>query len=220
MIVGNGLIANAFLNYKNDDNIIIFASGVSNSSDASDLDFKREVNLLKKYISIPNKKLVYFSTCSVFDESVNKTPYVLHKINIETLIATMHTNYLIFRLPIVIGKTNNPNTFFNNIKNKILNRELILVFKNASRYLIDVDDLTKFLPKIIDDQSNKIINVCFNNKLLVDQIINLMSDSMSINTSKVYIEFGSKYDVDNSIFMKDISIDDNYTNRIIKKYLQ
>ena len=35
MVIGNGMIANRFMSYKNDEDIIIFASGVSNSKDTS-----------------------------------------------------------------------------------------------------------------------------------------------------------------------------------------
>ena len=41
MVIGNGLIANQFKSYNNDENILIFASGVSNSSEVNDIEFIR-----------------------------------------------------------------------------------------------------------------------------------------------------------------------------------
>ena len=61
MVIGNGLIASAFERYKNNDDIIIFASGVSNSQETSELAFNREINLMKRYLNL-DKKLIYFST--------------------------------------------------------------------------------------------------------------------------------------------------------------
>ena len=46
MVVGTGLLAKAFLEYENDDNIIVFASGVSNSKEISREEFDREKLLL------------------------------------------------------------------------------------------------------------------------------------------------------------------------------
>ena len=39
MVIGNGMIANAFKQYENDDEVIIFASGVSNSKENNDSEF-------------------------------------------------------------------------------------------------------------------------------------------------------------------------------------
>ena len=120
MVIGNGLIANAFNQYKNNDDVIIFASGVSNSSNNKIEEFEREINLLNEYL-ISDKKLIYFSTCSITDNS-KKSDYINHKIFMENFIKSNHNNYIIFRLPIVVGKCNNKNTFFNNIRDKILNK--------------------------------------------------------------------------------------------------
>lgn len=225
MIVGNGLLANSFSRYKDDDSIIIFASGVSNSSDCSYIDFRRETNLLEKYLHLEGKKLVYFSTCSVYDDSINKNPYVLHKINVENIIRNAHPNYLIFRLPIVVGNSSNNNTFFNNIKNKIVSNESINVFKNATRYLMDVDDISNILPHIIDTDVNKTMNICFDNKMLVTDIINTMGQILSKDVNTVYIDSGKNYNIDNSEFKK-VLVSNNllpskeYTVNLIKKYLK
>ena len=43
MVVGNGMIANRFINYKNDEDTIIFASGVSNSKDTVEEQFSKRI---------------------------------------------------------------------------------------------------------------------------------------------------------------------------------
>ena len=57
MIVGNGLIASSFIKHDNDD-VIIFASGVSNSLETNQDKFDREIDLLKSYMNIRDKKLI------------------------------------------------------------------------------------------------------------------------------------------------------------------
>jgi hypothetical protein len=91
MIVGNGLIANAFDEYKDNDDIIIFSSGVSKSSEILESEFERERLLILKYLSY-NKRFIYFSTCSISDNS-KVTPYIRHKIDMENIIINNHKKY-------------------------------------------------------------------------------------------------------------------------------
>jgi len=65
MIIGSGILANAVKLYDKED-VVFFASGVSNSLEKAPAEFEREISLLKSVISQnPDKKLIYFST-SVF----------------------------------------------------------------------------------------------------------------------------------------------------------
>jgi len=226
MIVGNGMLANAFNQYINDDKIIIFASGVSNSKEQNDKEFEREFELLKSF-SVTHKKLVYFSTCSIFDESLLASKYIKHKIKTETFIEKSFKNYLILRLPNVVGKTNNANTSFNYFKNKILKGERLELQENATRYFIDIDDLAAILPYIISDEKefNKSINICFNNKINVINLVLLLESFLETRIDKSPIEGGKDYNVDNLYFMnivgdKKIKINKEYNNNLIKKYLK
>ena len=93
MVIGNGLMAKSFSDYNNRNDIIVFASGVSNSTETRSSEFKREYNLvidvLKRY---PEFKFVYFSTCSIEDKSVEERPYVRHKLKLEDYIASHSKN--------------------------------------------------------------------------------------------------------------------------------
>jgi UDP-2-acetamido-2,6-beta-L-arabino-hexul-4-ose reductase len=219
MIIGNGLIANAFEKYKYNNDVIIFSSGVSNSSEVRESEFNREEYLLREYLSL-KKKLIYFSTISVVDESL-ESPYTNHKIKMEKIISTNHSNYLIFRLPIVVGKNANGITFFNSIKDKIKNEEELKIF-NVGRYLIDIDDLSKNLPILIDDEreKNKTINICFDNFTSVKNIVERMEFYLKKVSNKVYIDCNSNKPVDNFYFnnkFKNNYLD--YNERILQKYL-
>ena len=87
MVIGSGMMAKVFELYQSSNEVLIFASGVSNSKAVGGDVFLREELLLKDTIlKNPGKLLIYFSTCSVYDDSVNKTPYVIHKVKMENLI--------------------------------------------------------------------------------------------------------------------------------------
>lgn len=226
MIIGNGLLANTFKNYVDNDNIIIFASGVSNSKEINDTEFKREFELLKKTLNISKtKKLIYFSTCSVSDVSLVDSKYVKHKNKIEDFIKDNFVYYLIFRLPNIVSDNKNLNTSFNFFKNKLINDELIICDKYATRYFIDIDDLQQTLPTFIDDTefTNQTINICFNNKETVNNFIIKMGNIINLTPKIKLIDKGVDYTIDNSIFiskLKEINytIPEDYNNKIIKKY--
>ena len=218
MIIGKGLIAKAFEKYNDNDNVIIFSSGVSNSSETRESEFEREESLLKESLPL-NKKLIYFSTVSVVDGSL-KSPYINHKIKMENLISDNHSNYLIFRLPIVIGNNANKITFFNSLKDKINNGEELKVF-NVSRYLIDVDDLSNTLPILIDDENekNKTLNICYDNFSSVKNIIERMEFYLKKTSDKVYMECDSNIPVDNYYFNTLFKKSKDYNEIIFQKYL-
>ncbi len=94
MIVGNGLIANLFKN-EDRENVVFFASGVSNSLETDKSAFLREENLIRKTIKEnPNKIFIYFSTCSIYDSSKNGSSYVNHKLKMERLVEDLAPKYL------------------------------------------------------------------------------------------------------------------------------
>lgn len=219
MIIGNGLLANAFRRYDNDDTIV-FASGVSNSSEKRISEYEREFHLLKSMDK--TKKLIYFSTISVGDESLKDTSYIIFKKHIETIIKKNFERYAIFRLPIVVGKTKNPNTFFNYMAYMIRSRQNIDIHKNCFRYLIDIDDLAGILP-IIYQRSDKIVmNVCFDNKKNVLEIVALMALEIGIAPNIILLDKGTDYEVDNGDFILNSSkkVCNGYTRHVITKYLQ
>ena len=88
MILGNGLIANVFTSFKNENQFILFASGVSNSKEFRIEEFDREKKLLSNTIKKhPNKTLIYFSTCAFYDKYFSESLYLNHKKDIELWIS-------------------------------------------------------------------------------------------------------------------------------------
>jgi nucleoside-diphosphate-sugar epimerase len=227
MVLGNGLLANAFAAFKDDKDVFVFASGVSNSKENNPLEFDKEFNLLKDKIrENPDVKLIYFSTCSIFDNSISGSPYITHKIEMEKFIIQHSEKFLVFRLPNVVGQTSNPNTFFNFFKDKILSGDTLHIQEAATRYLIDVRDLSELLPLLIREQSfeNKVINVCFNNRVLVSEIIRFYEDLLNVKANKVMIAGGSNYSIENDDFInflngKGIIEKANYNYLILQHYL-
>ncbi|MBC7407536.1 MAG: NAD(P)-dependent oxidoreductase [Arcicella sp.] len=226
MIIGDGLIAQSFRPHFDiyEDNVILFASGVSNSKLTLESEYLREKLLLQNALQ-QNKLLVYFSTCSIFDPTLQDSRYILHKLEMEALISKTG-NYLIIRLPNVVGKIGNPNTMFNFFINQIIAGKNIQVAKNATRYIIDADDVAFWTMELIKNNfHNHIINVAFPNKLHVISIINIIEDFLNMKANVSMVEGGNEYEVDLSIFtdfiykkMPHFSLNPHYVKSIIEKY--
>ena len=91
MVIGNGLLAKKMSSFNGDNNILIFASGVSNSKETNHNEYKRELDLLKTFLGT-EKKLIYFSTCSVLMDCQSISDYIEHKKNIEGYIRNNFSN--------------------------------------------------------------------------------------------------------------------------------
>ena len=222
MVVGNGLIATQFQSFKNDDKVLIFASGVSNSKETNNKSFMREKKMLiDTYKKYNNYKFIYFSTTSIFDKCLTHSKYVQHKKELEKYIVENFNNYVIFRLPIIASKSKNPNTLLNNFYNKIIKNENIEIYDNATRYIIDIDDVYKYVSTLICNLNNQTINICFDNRYSILQIIQQFELILDKSINITIISGGCDTYVDNKVFMSLIDAEkhtENYLYNIISKY--
>ena len=229
MIIGNGMLARAFSPYSRRDDVIIFASGVSNSREVSDENFDRETRLVQETAGRwPDLNFVYFSTCSILDPELNHTPYVRHKIAIEKRVG-QQKHFHIFRLPLVIGKSENPNTLTNYFHHRLRRKQPLVVWEDAERNLIDVEDVYKIASLIIDGGllKNRIANIAATTNIRVVDIVKLMA---GITGEKPIskIEKGhqkSRYSIDVApilplIEQAGIDFENNYHLSVLRKYYE
>ena len=146
VIIGDGLIATEFKRqeFRSRDTIIL-ASGVSNSTEASEIDYARErkliTSLLGEYASL---KVIYFSSVGVSDMSaLAESRYIAHKLEMENLIKKHTRYYQIFRLPQLVGPNGNPMTIVNFLHRQIASGRQVTVLRSAERNLLDVEDFVK-----------------------------------------------------------------------------
>lgn len=224
MVVGGGLLAQAFQMFTHDDSFIIFASGVSNSGEKNDAAYERELNLLDKYAQ-EGRCLIYFSTVSIHDPDLQTSRYVQHKLSIEKKISECGSEFMIFRLPIVVGRTSNPYTLTNFLYNKISGGHTIEVFNKACRYLMDIEDVAHSLSLAIKSRKPlcEIWDVNYNNSVFIDDLISVYEKVLQKKAKRSYINKGGCYQTDNKKYItflreniKTTFITDPYT--IIQKY--
>lgn len=220
MIIGNGLIAKSVRGKINDDELIIFASGVSNSKEQNDEEYKRELSLLEKIIlENPNKKLIYFSSCSVV--SSNNVKYNRHKLNVESFIRNSTKNYIILRLPNIVGLPSKNNQLINYFYYSLVNDDEMSINVNYIRHLIDVDDLSLIVDKL-KNENEVTLNVAFNNGIKVGELLTIIEEIVGKEFKNIdIVNDKNDYVIDNGQFLKlIINSEDFNTNpkNIIKKY--
>lgn len=224
MVIGNGLLANTFREFQSDNNIILFASGISNSSETSTNSFKREKELLLTYKGSP-QQLIYFSTIGIHDPDLSSSKYILHKQELELLIQEYFNSFLIFRLPIVVSDSLNPYTLTNFIYNKIKRDEPVPVYKNAIRYLIDIQDTKILVAEMIKSKrfQNEIIDLNFDNPISMEELVKIFKSVLNSEVTTQYLNRGSNYITNNTKFIEFINsmgfkLPMDYVRLLIIKY--
>lgn len=226
MVIGNGMIANQFISYKNNEDIIIFASGVSNSKESDKENFQREFQLLHQTIKeYPDKALVYFSTCSIMDNDLASSPYVIHKKNIEEFIKQNTTGYYLFRVSNLAGMSNNPFTLLNYFIFNILQDHPLTVWKNAYRNIIGADNMYSIVNEFLFEKKNvnTTINIANSENYSVPYIIKCIEEHLNKKAICNEIDKGDNYKIDVSVIdpvinKLNIQFNDNYLIALLKKY--
>lgn len=162
-IIGKGMLARAFSNHAINElvkNFLIFSSGVSNSSETSELSYDREKSLLTthlnwcKSIKMP---LIYFSTCSIYDSISCISTYASHKSSMESLVTRSSSDNLVIRLPQVVGNDANASQLIPFLFQSILTGKKFPL-RSVSRNLVHSSDLVFFVNNYIQDFNGGILD--------------------------------------------------------------
>lgn len=227
MLIGNGLLARAFAPFWQDnESILVFASGVSDSQCTAASEFDREAELLRMSLKAyaGADAFLYFSTCSIFDPEAQSSAYVQHKFNMEEL-ASQHPSHLVLRLPVVVGPTGNRRSLVRFLAERIRAGEPIEVWKNAGRYLIDIDDVVGLCLDLVNTEAsrNERINVAGPNDMSLPELVQTLAHVIGKTPICVAIERGARYALDTSRIGASVSrlnlrFDERYVERTLQKY--
>ena len=227
-IIGSGFLANQFKVHAKliqKMNICIYAAGVSNSLCRNKKYLNRDFNRIKNFIKfLKNQKLVYISTCTIFDPSRNKSEYIKNKIKIEKYIRKKVSNYKIIRLPELAGISKNKNTLTNFLYNNIINSKKFVAYANSKRNLLDVNDAIKLCLYFLRYSNKKIINIANLKNYDVLDVILVFKKILKILpvyelTNIKFSNFKIKNSINKNILKKNkLIINKHYLYKIIKKY--
>jgi nucleoside-diphosphate-sugar epimerase len=219
MLIGNGMLASCFKKHlcEFNPNLLIFASGVSNSLETKDSEFNREIDLLTQCLQT-SYYILYFSTCSIYDVDLIRTPYVQHKLMVEQLLRD-RGKALIIRLPQIVGGGGNKNTLLNFLMNQIFAGNFFDVWKNAKRSLIDVEDVIFFTKKLVDHHipNFSLINLAAPSNISIIDLINLIEKHTGLTARYNLIDIGSDYLIDITLLE---SLFDDYHEIFHQEYFE
>ena len=138
----------------------------------------------------------------------------------EEIIKQSTNKYLILRISNAVGKGGNPNLLMNYLYNQIINEKDLIVHENATRNLIDVEDVKNITLKYIHLNSiNKIINVAYKENFYIPEIIESFEELLGKKSIKLYINKGENYSIDIHELDYNFTLDKNeYLKELIKKY--
>lgn len=196
MIVGNGMLAKLFCDFACNKEVLILASGVSNSKEIRADEFDRELDLIKNQVTLNKDKIiVYFGTSSMYDPMAKNSPYVKHKLLMEEYIINSAKSYYIFRISQVIGRANNP-TLINFIIDHILSDKTFDVWMRSTRNLIAIDDVKQIISSIINNKIylNSIINVANSKNIAMPDLIETVEKVLNKKALCKYVPKGFEFE--------------------------
>lgn len=229
MIVGRGLVARAFDSYNNDDKVLIYASGVSDSKCEDEKEYNREKDLLVHTInSNSSKHIIYISTCSIYNPAVQDTAYVKHKLKMEGIVKELAKSFNLFRVSNLVGETTNNKTVFNFFKDHVKSGKHFYLWVNAYRNLIDSDDFYKIAQYAIEhaEYHNRIVNIANATSYKVSDIIKELENFYKVEANYTELAKGEPFTIDTSDALRimqdlNLSFDENtYLHKLVAKYCQ
>lgn len=224
LIVGSGLIARNLACFDFPSDYVFLAAGVSNSAETLDSEFRREIDLVEKTLAeYPDKTIVYFSTCSVYQSK--KSKYIEHKLYVESLIEKSGCDFLVFRLPQVVGDVLN-NTLISYLVSSVYSQQKVFLQKNAFRNIIDVTDVVKAVYEYVSSsrELNRVIDIAGLHKVSVIEISGVISELLDKPIIYEVVAGGEAYDIPTSVFMSFYSNSDSisspdYWRVVLKRYV-
>lgn len=137
MIIGNGNIAKV-LKPVDKENLVYFASGVSNSSCVDEKEYKRERDLM---LTVPfDQHIVYFSNLGIYYKNDR---YTQHKIDTEEFIRNNYKSYTIARIEVCTW-VKTPTTILNVFKSQ-LSKGIEPQIQDTTRYVLSLEEFLYWL---------------------------------------------------------------------------
>jgi uncharacterized protein YbjT (DUF2867 family) len=225
VVVGDGMMAQAFSAFAADPGVVIFASGVSDSTETRTSAFARERGLLQRTrAQNPGALLVYFGTCSVNDADRRDTPYVRHKLEMEALLKASPGPWMVLRLPLAIGPGHRGNTLANYLHTRIVRGDPFEVWAGSTRYPVDVEDAFRIAARLIADRSmwRKTINIALR-AFPVLEFVRVLEEAAGRRAAYTLVQRGRHYELpclEVARLAGELHLDlgEHYLENVLRKY--
>lgn len=218
-IFGDGFIAKNLKQIKIPKKYIIYAAGVADSNSKNTKEYQREIlTFLKFKKKIKSKTFIFISSLSVENKNLKKDLYIRNKLKIENIIEKEIKNYLIIRLPQIVGLNTNKKTLTNFIFNKITNDKTFLLWRNSKRNIIDIKDICSIIEKYLNNRPilNTKLNIYNPRFISVKELLKIFSKILNKKIKFKIIKKNNK-NIKFHTLNKNFSLPKKYYTNIIKK---
>lgn len=239
-IIGNGMIARAFMPYQAQlEAVVIFASGVSNSSETDPAAYARECDLLIETLQSCKhdpSRIVYFSSggtiygnyAGLRDEKTPlypRTPYGRQQLLCEALIKNSGAPYLITRLANLIGPGQNHTQLIPALVDQALAGHAHL-FQHATRDLLDVEDFApiviRLLASLASDENETVI-VASGISLPIAEIFSQIQSELGTTADISLLDRGDvqRFNIEKlqHQLAGQVHFDERYPAQVVRKYV-
>tara|TARA_B110001454_G_C12713896_1_gene431814 strand:+ start:1263 stop:2036 length:774 start_codon:yes stop_codon:yes gene_type:complete len=188
---------------KNCD-VLIFANGNAIKYKANEdpfFDFHASISSIAEYTHKINSKLfVLLSSIEVYDQHLsletskedttideqNLDPYGYHKFLAEKYVKRFANNYLIFRLPALVGIGTRKNPIYDFLHN----HKKVMISPDSQLNVLNTDRIADIVLKIIDKNiQNEIFNLASTNSIRLGDIKNIVNfDSEYTKECEKYLQ--------------------------------
>ena len=223
-VIGNGLLAKSFAATAFTRDCLILASGVSNSNEHRDSEFRREVDIVEAAIrEHPSSRVIYFSTCSILQKT--QTPYIRHKLEMESRVVAAAASFHIYRLPQVVGPTRNL-TLVSYFVESLLQRRRVTVQRHAKRNLVDVGDVSRLIHHLVehDISPNSTQSLASAHSVHVADVLKAIGELLDVEPIFDVVAAGESYDISTDFVNRHFGSDDplmkkDYWRAVLQKHV-
>lgn len=238
-IIGNGMMAKSAMKFVDDfPNVVIFASGVGDSTCKDVSSYERECKLLYETLrgcKSDGSRIVYFSSGgavygdgdTIRTESMAlypQTMYGRHKLFCEAVIEKSGVDYLILRISNVVGSDANKKQLFPVLEN-FAKQGKATIHRDAWRDLIDVEDVGRILNDLLGGaRESLVLNVASGHSVPVSRIFEEIQLAMGMHARVELIPGGEmqQFSIDcmRNVLSSDIEFGPDYHVKLVQKYLR
>jgi nucleoside-diphosphate-sugar epimerase len=207
-IIGSGLLATNFGACTFSRSCLILASGVSNSNEHREAEFRRESETISAAMRAhPSSRVIYFSTCSILQQT--QTPYIRHKLDMESLVAAKASSFQIYRLPQVVGPTRNL-TLVSYLVESVLLRRRVSIQRHAKRNLVDVNDVSRLIHQLVerDIGINTTQSLAATHGVHVIEVLQTIGGILDIEPQFDLVDAGESYAIPTAFMRQHFGPDD------------
>jgi nucleoside-diphosphate-sugar epimerase len=224
-VVGRGLLGRAFSAASGfAPGTVVFASGVSNSGTVDPAAFEREAALLRQWMDASQGNLLYFSSCGLASGETTHSTYMRHKRDMEAIVLQGERSR-VFRLPQVVGYTDNPHTLINYLRQHIVDCMPFEVWAKAERNLIDIDDVVAIVTEMAREPQGlpRVVNVAGLRSTPMPEIIRLLESSLGRKANFTLVPKGEPMTLDTRHTAEvarrmGLDLGETYPGRVIARY--